>query len=91
MKEQLKLRNLRTDHVMIRSELKYLIGAKVGGTAKWNHGPGTTWPKNCGFMSGPGSKPAKTQWVGLLAGFGTKPNQTAGQNPDRWRVTRTRC
>jgi hypothetical protein len=28
-----ELHNLRTDHVMIRSELKYLIGAKVVGTA----------------------------------------------------------
>jgi len=29
VKEQLKLHNLRTDHVTIRSELKYLIGAKI--------------------------------------------------------------
>ena len=29
MKERLKLHNLRTDHVMIQSELKYLIGAKI--------------------------------------------------------------
>ena len=29
MKELVKLHNLRTDHVTIRSELKYLIGAKV--------------------------------------------------------------
>jgi hypothetical protein len=29
VKEELKLDNLRTDHVMIRSELKYLIGAKI--------------------------------------------------------------
>jgi len=29
VKERLKLHNLRTDHVMIRSELKYLIGAKI--------------------------------------------------------------
>jgi len=29
VKEGLKLNNLRTDHVMIRSELKYLIGAKI--------------------------------------------------------------
>jgi len=33
LKERPKLHNLRTDHVMIRSELKYLIGAKV--VAKW--------------------------------------------------------
>jgi hypothetical protein len=32
VKEGLKLHNLRTDHVMIRSELIYLIGAKAEGT-----------------------------------------------------------
>jgi len=36
VKERLKLNNLRIDHVMIRSKLKYLIGAKVFGTIKWN-------------------------------------------------------
>jgi hypothetical protein len=29
VKERLELHNLRTDHVMIQSELKYLIGAKI--------------------------------------------------------------
>ena len=29
MKEGLKLHNLRTDHVVIQSELKYLIGAEM--------------------------------------------------------------
>jgi len=29
VKERLELHNLRTDHVMIRSQLRYLIGAKV--------------------------------------------------------------
>jgi hypothetical protein len=29
VKERVELHNLRTDHVMIRSELKYLIGGKV--------------------------------------------------------------
>jgi hypothetical protein len=32
VKEGLKLHNLHTDHVMIRSELIYLIGAKAVGT-----------------------------------------------------------
>ena len=31
MKEGLKLHNLRTDHITIRSELRYLIGAKIVG------------------------------------------------------------
>ena len=29
MKERIKLHNLHIDHVMIQSELKYLIGAKL--------------------------------------------------------------
>jgi len=41
-------------------------------------------------MSGPGNKPAKTQWVRFLAGSGTETNQTAGRNPDHWRATRIR-
>jgi hypothetical protein len=45
VKERLVLYNLHTDPVMIRSELKYLIGGKVAGTVIWNRGPGTTWPK----------------------------------------------
>ena len=32
VKEGLKLNNLRIDYVMIRSQLKYLIGAKGVGT-----------------------------------------------------------
>jgi len=91
VKEKLKLHNLHTDHVMIRSELKYLIGAKVGGTVKWNRSPGTTRPQNHGFISGPDNNPAKTKRVGFFAGSETEPNRTACQNPDRWRVTQTRC
>ena len=68
MKARLELHNLRTDHVMIRLELKYLIGAKVAETVKWNRGAGTTRPKNRGFMSGPGNNPAKTERFGFLGG-----------------------
>jgi len=89
--ERLILYNLRIDHFTIRSQLIYLIRAKVAGTVIWNRGPGATQPKNPGFMSGPGNNPAKTKRVGFLSGSGTKPNQTASRNPDRWRVTQTRC
>jgi hypothetical protein len=64
--ERLELQNLHPDHVMIRSEFKYLIDAKGAGTVKWNRGPGTNWAKNRGFMSGPGNNPAKTARFGLL-------------------------
>jgi hypothetical protein len=46
--------------------------------------------KNRGLMSVPGDNPAKTTRFGFLAGKRTEPNRTARQNPDRWRVTRTR-
>jgi hypothetical protein len=60
VKDRLKLHNLRIHHVMIRSELKYLIGAKNVGTAKWTRGLVPTRPKNPWFRFGPGNKPAKT-------------------------------
>ena len=60
VKERLDLHNLRTDHVMIRSELKYLIGAKVGGTVNMELRSGYNPVKTRGFMSGLGNKPAKT-------------------------------
>jgi len=66
VKELVKLRNLRIHHVTIRSELRDLIGTKVAGTRKWNRGPGSIQPKNCGFMSSPGNNPTKTLRFGLL-------------------------
>jgi len=74
VKEWLVLYNLCTDHIMIRSELKYLIGAKVAGPVQWNRGPGTTWPNNGGSMSGPGNNPAKTKQFGFRPDL--EPNRT---------------
>jgi hypothetical protein len=74
VKEQLELHNLRTDHVMIRSELRQLIGAKVAATGRQNSWLGTTQPKNHRSMSGQGKKPAETERVGFLARFGTELN-----------------
>jgi len=45
VKERLKLNNLPIDNVIIRSKLKYLIGAKVVETMKWNRGPVRTRPR----------------------------------------------
>jgi hypothetical protein len=42
VKQGVNLDNLRINHVAIRSELRYLIGARVGGTVKWTHGPGNS-------------------------------------------------
>jgi len=57
----------------------------------WNRGPVPTRPNTRTSMSGPGNKPAKPTRVWSLAGSGTESNRNAGLNPDRWRVTRTRC
>jgi len=89
--ERLILYNLRIDHVMIRWQLTYWIAANAGGTIIWNRSLGTTQPKNHGFMSCPGTNPAKTKWVRFLAGSGTKANWAACQNPDCWPVTWTHC
>jgi len=56
--------------------------AKVVRTIIWNRGPVSTRPKKRGVMSGPGNNTAKTERGGFLAGSGTEPNRTAGQNPD---------
>jgi len=68
VKERIKLHNLRTDHVMIRSELKYLIGAKGVGTVYLEPRSGSNPAKTHGSMSGPGNNPAKTERVGFLGG-----------------------
>ena len=68
VKDQLELHNLRTDHLMIWSELKCLIGAKVAGTVKMEPRSGYNPAKNPGCMSGPGNNPAKTARFGFLGG-----------------------
>jgi hypothetical protein len=45
---------------------KILIGVQVAGTVIWNRGPGSTRPKNCGFVSGLGTKPTNKDRVALL-------------------------
>jgi hypothetical protein len=91
VKEGLELHNLHTDHVVIRSELKYLIGATVAGTANMEPRSGFYPAKNRGFMSGPGNKPAKPERVGLVAVPDPDRGLRVGSNPDRSRVTRNRC
>jgi len=91
VEELVKLHNIRINHVMIHWDLRYLIGVKVAGTVKWNHCVGTTRPKHGGFMSAPGSNPAKINRFGFLAGSGMKTNCTASLYSDCWRVTWTHC
>ena len=76
---------------MIQSELELVIVAKLAGTVQGNHGPGTTLPKNNGYISGPGDNYAKTQQVRFLDRYGNELNRFSGPNPDRWQVTWIRC
>jgi len=50
-KDRLEPYNLHIHHVMIRSEHRYLIGAKNVGTAKWTRRPVPTRKKTPGFGS----------------------------------------
>ena len=58
VKEGPELHNLHTDHLVIRSELKYLIAAKAAGTMKMEPWSGYNPANNRRIMSGPGNKPA---------------------------------
>jgi len=71
---RLTLHNVCIDCVMIPSELRYSIGAKVAGTFRWNCGPSSTRPHYRGFMSGLGNNPAKRTPIGYLDGSGTQPD-----------------
>jgi len=81
VEDLVKPHNLRIHHGMIRSELKNLIGAKVGGNIIWNCGPGSTRPKNCGFMSGLGNKLALVNRVGLRGGSSARPGHSGRFQP----------
>jgi hypothetical protein len=67
-KDRLELHNLHPDHLVIRSELKYLIGVKVAGTVKMEPRSWYNLAKNHGFMSGLGNNPAKTAQFWFLGG-----------------------
>jgi hypothetical protein len=68
VKERLELHNLRTDHLMIRSELKYLIGVKITGIVKIEPWSRYNAAKNHGFMSGPDNNHLKTARFGFVGG-----------------------
>jgi hypothetical protein len=90
-KELRKLHILRTDHVMIQSELQNLIGAKYIGTSKCNWGPVPTHQTHHGFMGCPGENPNKGALVGFLNGSESEPNCVSSPNLDRWVITQTNC
>ena len=74
VKDRLNLHNLYIHHVMIRSELRYLIGAKNVGTAKWTRGSVSTRPNNTGFRFGPGKNSPRHSGSGFWPG--NDPNAT---------------
>jgi len=67
-KQRIELHNLRIDHVAIRSELKYLIGAKDVGTVLLEPWSGYNLAKNPWFYVRFGYDPAKAEWVRFLGG-----------------------
>ena len=78
VEQRLKLHNLRIHHVMIHSDLRSLIRAKVAGTVKWNHGAGYNPAKNPRIYVWSGQQPHKGK-PGRV--FGWVWNQT---KPNRW-------
>jgi hypothetical protein len=78
--EHLQLHNLRIHYVTIRSELKYLIGAKPVGTIKYKPRSGLNVHNNPWFYDRSGKQPPKTEQIRILDGSGTKPNQLSNQN-----------
>jgi len=68
VEERVTLHNLHLYHVIIRWDLKFLIGAKIAGTVKWNRSPGSPQPKTAG------NNPANTKRVRFWPGL--EPNQT---------------
>ena len=89
-KSGLKLPNLDSDHIMIRSELRYFIEVKGAVSAKWNQCLGPLWLKTHGFMSRLGDHHAMTMWVRFSDRSGTAWKNSSCPNPDCWRVSRTR-
>ena len=83
VKEYATLHLVHIYHIVIRSELRYLMGAKVCSSRQWGPAIWRTHPTNCRFMSGPGNKPARTQHVVYLGGSGTNLVHCSGPNLDR--------
>jgi hypothetical protein len=91
VKEQVKLNNLRLKHVTIQSELRYLIGAKVAGTVKWNRGLGSTWPKTEGLCPVQVTTRCQLPGSGCLAVPDPDWGVWFSSNPDQSQVTWNRC
>jgi hypothetical protein len=68
VKERIKLNTLRIDHVMIRSKLKYFIGAKVVGAVKCNCGPVRTHLRTLWVPLFLGNNLVWTIWTGSKHG-----------------------
>jgi len=73
VRELRKLHNLCIQHVTIRSQPQNWISASIVEIIKWNWGLVPTWPKTCGFISGPGSNPALQTQSQFLGGSGPGP------------------
>jgi hypothetical protein len=81
VKEGLKLHDLRTDHVMIRSELIYLFGAKAVGTVYLEPQIGSNAAKYPRFYVRAGYQPAKTKVVRVFGRFWNRNEQNRKSKP----------
>jgi hypothetical protein len=63
VKEWVTPPNPRTVHIVIQSELKYLIAANIGATEIEYYCPGFSPPQNGRFICCPGNIPAKTERI----------------------------
>jgi hypothetical protein len=90
VEELLKLHHLCIYHVLWWSELRYIISVKGSGAVNSNHGPGSNWPPNCGFMSGLGNNPTLPTRFGFLEWSAIIPNRISSPNLDCWWIALTR-
>ena len=86
-KAHAKLRVLRIYHSVIRSELKYLIGANVLSLPQRGSAVCITWPNNCGFRRGCGLEPVINWGFDSLPDPDRDGGHGSGRNPYRRQVT----
>jgi len=91
VKQHLTLHLVHIYHIVIRSKLRYLIGAKGLSPWEWGSAVWLARAKHRGFISGPGNNPSKTEQVKFLDCSGTELKSVSCPNPDHWRVTQTLC
>jgi len=91
VKKHAKLHLLHIYHIVIWSELKYLIAAKVLSWQKWGSAVYGTRPEKRRFRCSFGFKQLVIGQFGSLAVAEPNRGHGSSSNPDCSRVTRNRC